>query len=95
MIAALFNPVSVGTPEPIFVFETNGSNVRRIENGKTCSHGLQWFHTQDRLLFGSEPAPGICFTQRLFSMSMAGALSRVRPDTGHLDAIVVAYEQCA
>jgi Tol biopolymer transport system component len=81
VIAAVFFPIAVGEPEPILVFNTDGSGLRRIDVNADCMHGLQWSPAGDRLLFGRNPSPGICFTQRLYAATLAGTVNKIRPDT--------------
>jgi len=84
VIAAMFFPIAVGDAQYFVMFNTDGTGMRRIDVGADCAHGLQWSPTGDRLLFGRNPLPGICFTQRLYTATLAGTVAKIRPDTAPL-----------
>lgn len=83
-IAAIFQSSIIGTPQYVVIFNTDGTGYQRVNIGADCAHGLQWSPAGDRLFFGRNAAPGVCFTQRLYHESPGGAATRLRPDTGSL-----------
>jgi Tol biopolymer transport system component len=83
-IAAMFFPITYGEP-PYFVrFNTDGTGFQRLDVGANCAHGLQWSPTGDKILFGRNWAPQICFTHRLYAATVTGGVQKIRPDTAPL-----------
>lgn len=80
-IAAMFMPIAVGAPEYFVLFNTDGTGYQRLDVGADCAHGLQWAPASDQIVFGRNPAPGICFTQRLYSTSLTGNVQKILADT--------------
>ena len=83
-IAAMFYPIAVFEPPYFVVFNTDGTGFQRLDVGADCAHGLQWSPSGDRILFGRNWAPQVCFTERLYSTTMTGAVQKIRPDTAPL-----------
>ena len=80
-IAALFYPIIYGEPQYVVLFNTDGSEFQHLDISADCAHGLQWLPTGDRIIFGRNPAPSLCFVQRLYSTTVSGTVQRIRSDT--------------
>jgi len=81
-IGAIYDPEGVGYPNYVAVFNTDGTGFQQVDIGALCANVLHWLPSGTGLVFDREWTRGACFTQRLYTVGLAGGTAtKLLPDS--------------